>query len=44
MSDRCSRIFVLLGLPAAPTLDIERNGTSADSILALARAASTEVI
>jgi hypothetical protein len=41
---RRSRVFVLLGLPAAPALALKRNGTFADPLVALARAASTDVI
>jgi len=40
---RCS-LLVLLGVPAAAALDIERDGPAAGSILALARAAAKKVI
>jgi len=37
-------IFVLLGVPATAALALEHNGAPADSILALARAASAHSI
>jgi len=42
---RCRRssVLVLLGFPAATALDVERDGPTAGSFLALARAAATAV-
>ena len=41
---RRSGLFVLLGIPSLAALDVERNGPAAHSILALAGAASAELI
>jgi hypothetical protein len=37
-------VFLLLGLPASAALDVERDGPATDSILALARATSAQLI